>query len=300
MKKLLLIPVIAVSLLTGCDSSSTVTINDWFKTINEKTTWGRYALLNEDDLYEGDNYDFDLYTANLIKENVKDAKIKKKNIKEFDKGFKVSYEAKNSYNEYSEFKVFVYEDKIATSATAYYTDRNPSNQRVVYELPEDNLKAIIEGAYKRRQDIRDQNNKDHTEARENASINNFFKQADEAETKPSIIRNKYYGVVNEKEDWREFTLDYSIMEDIKGLEYEELDNYSYNSYQTPSIVCTLSNNTTLRIFNWASGPVADIEYRYKLTYYPYYNDSHEYDVGHIGYSLSPEKTQALIDKTQPK
>ena len=109
MKKLLLIPVIAVSLLTGCDSSSTVTINDWFETINEKTTWGRYALLNEDDLYEGDNYDFDLYTANLIKENVKDAKIKKKNIKEFDKGFKVSYEAKNSYNEYSEFKVFVYE-----------------------------------------------------------------------------------------------------------------------------------------------------------------------------------------------
>lgn len=298
MKKILLIPIITTPLLTGCGNKNIITINEWFDNLSEYAE-GRYSVI-ENDLFISEGYDFEFYVAGLIKDNANDIKIKKTNVKEFDDDYLVTYRLSSKYKDFSDLRIYVYEDKIATSATAYYVDRNPVEQRVIYELPEDNAKAIFEGATKRKQDVKDQNKKDYDEAREKASINNFFKQVDESETKPTIIRNKYFGVVDDKEDWRSYPLNYSIMDDIKELEYEELEeNYRFNSGQTASIVCSIGNDLILRLFNRADGCIADIEYHFKFTYYPYYSDSHEFDVEHIGYSISNEKMQVLMDKTQP-
>lgn len=297
MKKIMLIPVIAVSLLTGCDYPKVVNINDWLAILDEDTTDGRYSVMQDDGKYDASNYDYELYTANLIKENVKDAKIKKKNVKNVENGYQVFYHAKNPYKDFTELDVYVYEDRIATTLTAYYTYKNPDVQRVIYEVPEENIKAIIDGAAQRLQYVRETNEKDYEAAQEYASIENFFKKVDEENPKAVIVRKKYYGVVNGKEDWRDYTVDYSNMADIKDLEYTPKENYRYNSDQTPAIVVSIGDELILRIFNWASGPIADMQYRYYLTYDVY---DHQGLTIHLGYSLNKEKTQALIDKIQPE
>ena len=296
MKKLLLIPIIATSLLTGCNNKNAITINEWLDGL-DRGSWGLFAIREENGLLIRQDYDYDFYVAGLIKDNIGDAKSKAKNSKDFENDYIMSYSLRRRYKDFSELFVYVYEDKIETSATAYYTNRNPEHQRFTYELSEESITTIVDGAKKRRQDVIDQNNKDHDDAKESASINNFFKKADEAETKPAIIRRNYYGVVDDKEKWQDRPIDYSFMEDIKGLEYQEKgDDYWYNSYQTPSIVISLDKNTILRIYNWGKDSIADIEYHFRYTYYPYYRDELEDDVEHIGYSISDEKIHALIDK----
>lgn len=298
MKKILLIPVIAVSLLTGCNNKPSyrlIDINEWFNHYDE-TARGTVNITSNPiaDRFE---HDYDLYVANLIKENVKDATIKKQNAGAFDLDYVMTYTLSFKYEVFKDVILFIFKDTIATATSAYDDNDYEIEQRVIYSVPEENIKAIVDGAKERGQYVKEEINREIIASKESASIDSLIKKADEAETKPTITRNVYYGLVDDKENWMTYPLNYSIMEDIKGLEFKEKSAYYYNSYQTPSIIVTMNEHYILRLFNWAEGCVADIEYQTADMYPVHFIGNY---TCHIGYSINNEKMQALVDKTEPR
>ena len=183
----------------------------------------------------------------------------------------------------------------------YVRSKNNGTVSYYYKMNQVDADNLVTYAYQVRSKYVKDNHKEEDEynakAYEDGKIENFFKKVDEENPKAVIVRKKYYGVVNGKEDWRDYTVDYSNMADIKDLEYTPKENYRYNSGQTPTIIVAIGDELILRIFNWASGPIADMQYRYYLTYDVY---DHQGLTIHLGYSLNKEKTQALIDKIQPE
>ena len=285
MKKLWLMPLLTMPLLVGCNDAPIQTMDDWFENIEQYDAECHISSLG----YVGNDDDYDLYVANLIKENITDAKIKNKKAKSFEDGYNMVYTLWSKDTLYNNYFMFIYDNKIAASGNIKTDSGEVINQRVVYEAPEENCKAIYEGAKERVNKI----NKEFKEEKEavlaNVTTENFFKQVDESETMVSIDYNK---LDDNHEKSKYHVEDDSILDAIKQMNFT---NRIYEKYARfflqDEVVCTLNENYILHIYETA----VDLEYHY-VENYPGY----DYTWGrvHVYYSLDYQQRAELINKIE--
>lgn len=187
MKKLLLVPFIALSLMTGCDlmQPKMITLDRWLENAeDEKIANGwcnlYYKGFKSYDMY-ADDWDYENYVLKAIKENVTGNYTRKnKRIEETGEIFFV-YLLQNKIDDDDACLLYVYENHIMT-----YSDIVKGNkyyqQRAYYEYDIEVGKKIINAAVERAKEKKDTSNREIRLAEQEATIENFLAKAEETTT----------------------------------------------------------------------------------------------------------------------
>lgn len=281
MKKLLLLPVLAMSLMTACDldQAPKITLDMWLENCENipEENCGSYRLytmafnrINND----YDTIDYDNYVIKAIKEGAASTTPKRKRPKEMGDNL-ISYLLTNKQECGVEgCLIFVYENYIMTFADFYYKGEYCS-QRYYYEYDVEVGKKVINTAIARADEVLNTKNEEKRIANEEATMENFLAKA-EATTDATITYNSK-NVVDEN---------HSLLNALKEKEYTALSNdyYLYDS----DILATYKVNEHLslrfcndsRTITMGNGPhnIVEVFYAYKPKFMP----SAYYEEGHYG------------------
>lgn len=187
MKKLLLVPFIALSLMTGCDlmQPKMITLDRWLENADDEKIangWCNlyYKGFKSYDMY-ADDWDYDNYVLKAIKENVTGNYTRKnKRIEETGEIFFV-YLLQNKIDDDDACLLYVYENHIMT-----YSDIVKGNkyyqQRAYYEYDIEVGKKIINAAVERAKEKKDTSDREIRLAEQEATIENFLAKAEETTT----------------------------------------------------------------------------------------------------------------------
>ena len=192
MKKLLLVPIIALSLMTGCDINQpkTITLDRWLENADDEKLANGWCNL----YYKGfksydmdaDEWDYENYVLKAIKENVTGNYTRKnKRIEDNDSEIFFVYLMQNRIDDATGCFLYVYENHIMT-----YTDFVKRNkygdkyyqQRAYYEYDTEIGKKIINAAVERAKEKKDTSDREIRLAKQEATIENFLAKAEETTT----------------------------------------------------------------------------------------------------------------------
>ena len=191
MKKLLLVPIIALSLMTGCDlmQPKMITLDRWLENAEDEKIANGWCNLYYKGFksYEIDEneWDYDNYVLKAIKENVTGNYTRKnKRIEETGEIFFV-YLLQNRIDDATGCFLYVYENHIMT-----YTDfvkfskygNKYYKQRAYYEYDVEVGKKIINAAVERAKEKKDTSDREIRLAKQEATIENFLTKAEETTT----------------------------------------------------------------------------------------------------------------------
>ena len=282
MKKLLLIPIIATSLLTGCDfqSAPEVSLDKWLTDISEDTF--TYFTLSDFGGREAERFsynDYEYKVADIIKQNTSSLKLRK--VKPDVKGAKFHYDISRNIGDYYSLSLLGYENCVFM-LLAGKKDGKYFSKEYDYAISKKDSEAIINGMKDRLYEMEDLYNETNKKAEEDATLDKFYESVSNPENDVVVYYN----------DQKTSDSSLSLLEDIKNLDYQEkTSSYTPNGDEEmyygvdEDYMIKLNGNGSLVFYRFFRNPAN-----------PFYRDS-LWQVTH-NYNVSKDKAQALIEKAK--
>ena len=231
MKKLLLVPILTISLLVGCAKGNSyvpedITLDAWLDGA-EKTHNNMYNIYPEKqrpvDMDGNDAVDWDNYIIKTIKENVTSTTPKKKVNKVSDDEGYLWYFLRNPKHRTEAVMLYIHENYITTKTDINYGSEVIS-QILQYDLQPSAGERIIKAAKKRILDSYEAEAYETETAKREGTIENIIERAKKIENEPVI---KYQGS-SIKDTNRSFLSDLTYEECTKWTEYFKEDSDDKN------------------------------------------------------------------------
>lgn len=188
MKKLLLVPLLMMSMLTGCESKDpvlpTVTLDQWLS--NLEFANGHFFNF-EISMRDGMMPDYNNVIADFIKEETKGIEAKK--VKECQSSALLTYYVTQEHYPFDFCAIYVHEDRIETSAITPYTYNKEKvfQQFYSYKIGASLASKIVGRAYDRITEIGQIHDEERAEARSIASPYNYFDKVNASENGAKIV-----------------------------------------------------------------------------------------------------------------
>lgn len=218
MKKIILIPLMVLPLLTGCNNAQKAplfSLNEWLTNIDQKDP--TYFEADIHDKRRNPYSDVDFKIAEIIKENTKSMSLKKcgpiTEIREETKSYPIRYVLDRKMNNYDRLEVRIDEENLFMLAVGYDENKTYLSEITEYTLPKEDGKKLIEEVDKRWAEVDKIANESYNEVYEKTSPETFYTFIEESTTEPSIFYNN-----REIKD-----TDKSLLNDIKEFTYIEVD-----------------------------------------------------------------------------
>ena len=219
MKKLILLPLMVLPLLTGCNNQQKepqISLTEWLTDLKEETP--TYFEIEVDNKSSRGGYsDYEFKVAEIIKENTKDMSLKAcapiTELSEESKSYPVRYIVDRKIDYYARLEVRIDEECLLMWAYGYGKNHEYFEEITEYSLPKESGKKLIEKVDARCQEMRDLANKSHNEVYEQTTPETFYSFVEEATTEPSIFYNN-----KETRDTNK-----SLLNDIKEFAFIEVD-----------------------------------------------------------------------------
>lgn len=278
MKKILLVPLMAISLLVGCNAKEQeeeqiVTIQDWL-TNND-------PIENECNYFIGVGHygdcDYENYVANELLDDV----YGRPETTNVDGGRALlTYHVKKECGPYTECYIFVHENTVEVESYKNYYVGNKPDQHLVYEYYSAFASNFLIKAYRRADEVGKIKSEEYEAALEAGKLDNFYKQIEESTTNPIATFSNVT-----KED-----VGHALLDDIKDL-FNPLRERSFDTRQkTPFMSYGLNEDFMVKFYlDNSQKPVAAVEYKFQSSLGYIKTVDFEYDV-------SREKVDNLIDK----
>ena len=231
MKKLLLVPILTISLLVGCAKGNSyvpedITLDAWLDGA-EKTHNNMYNIYPEKqrpvDMDGNDAVDWDNYIIKTIKENVTSTTPRKKVNKTSDDEGYLWYFLRNPKQRTEAVMLYIHENYITTKTDINYGSEVIS-QILQYDLQPSAGERIINAAKKRILDSYEAEAYETETAKREGTIENIIERAKKIEKEPVI---KYQGS-SIKDTNRSFLSDLTYEECTKWTEYFKEDSDDKN------------------------------------------------------------------------
>lgn len=182
MKRVLLIPLLMISMLTGCDKNKEeplpyVSLTEWISDL---------------DFADGHFYNLDLVTKNygimpdynyVVSDNIKTLTkdIEGKETKEYSMAALLTYIVSKEHEPFESCFIYIHEDSIETHALTPFKNGKVREQNYSYPISSLTAAKIVGGAYQRAMEIVQINKEEEKEAKEQSSPTNFCKKVEESE-----------------------------------------------------------------------------------------------------------------------
>lgn len=231
MKKLLLVPILTISLLVGCAKGNSyvpedITLDAWLDGA-EKTHNNMYNIYPEKqrpvDMDGNDAVDWDNYIIKTIKENVTSTTPRKKINNATNDEEHLWYFLRNPKGKAQVVTLSIFEKYIITN-TEFSFAGSITHQILYYDLQPSAGERIIEAAKKRILDSYEAEAYETETAKREGTIENIIEQAKKIENEPVI---KYQGS-SIKDTNRSFLSDLTYEECTKWTEYFKEDSDDKN------------------------------------------------------------------------
>ena len=274
MKKILLVPIIALSLMTGCDANQpkAITLDRWLESAeDENSCQGTYRLYDKDWnqlKITIDSNDYENYVLKAVKEGANKATRKNKAIKETGDIFFVYLLELDNPIEYGAqgCLIYVYENHIMTFSDFHYNNKYVS-QRCYYEYDTEVGKKVIDTTLARAYEIRDTTQAEEQLAKQEATIQNFLAKAEETTTfsityNDKSIEDENRSFLNALKD-KEYAL---LSADTSTLgDNEVLATYQVNEH----LLLKLGVESRETNFYGGKGNMVEVCYNYKPKFIPH-------------------------------
>ena len=280
MKKIMLLPLLVMSMLVGCnqnegkEAETIYTISDWFENAD--------VFENELSFYV-DGYKTTDYDKNVAQKMFDYFHIEHdhpKKIDEVDNNDLISYTIKKNMGPYTDFTIYIHETSIETAAKGTLNDRMilQCGSYKTYSALATSL--FITYASKRNDEIHRIKNEEYEAAKEAGSLENFYKEIEESTTNPIAT---YSNVT--KED-----TDHALLDDIKDL-FGKYNEKAYGANKGDAFMSYgLNENFMLKFYlDKTEDCIAMLEYEYRSSLG--YNRLYDY-----GYKVNRDKVDNLIKK----
>ena len=298
MKKLVLLPLMVLPLLTGCNNTQKeplFSLEEWLSNITEKeSTYFEVEIYNEK-TERNDRHaygDYEAKVADIIKENTKSRSLKKcgpiKEISEESKTYPIRYIIDKRIGNYERLEVRIDEDNLLMWAIGYDENRTYLSELTEYNIPKEDGKKLIEEVNKRWKEINDIANESYAEVWDKTTPDNFYSYIEGSTIKPSIVYN----------DKETIDTDLSLLNDIKEFVYIEVD-YIFDMSDDKGVVnYGIKNDFIVTIGEaWPDNePMVQVTRYYDnpvTSHDPYYRDECRRT-----YSVSKEKLKAFMEKVK--
>lgn len=294
MKKIILLPLMVLPLLTGCNNTQKApvfSLNEWLTNIDQKD-----PTYFEADIYDKTTRnpysDVDFKIAEIIKENTKSMSLKKcgpvTEIREETKSYPIRYILDRKMNNYDRLEVRIDEENLFMWAVGYDENKTYLSEITEYTLPKEDGKKLIEEVDKRWAEVDKIANDSYDKVWEETTPETFYTFIEESTTEPSIFYNS-----RETKDTRK-----SLLNDIKKFTYIEVD-YIFAMNDDEGVVnYGIKDDFIITIGEaWPNNdPMVQVTRYYDnpaTSYDPYYRDECS-----RSYSVSKEKLKAFMEKVK--
>lgn len=294
MKKIILLPLMVLPLLTGCSNTQKAplfSLNEWLTNIDQKD-----PTYFEADIYDKTTRnpysDVDFKIAEIIKENTKSMSLKKcgpiTEIREETKSYPIRYIIDRKMNNYDRLEVRIDEENLFMWAVGYDENKTYLSEITEYTLPKEDGKKLIEEVDKRWAEVDKIANEAYDKVWEETTPETFYTFIEESTAEPSIFYNN-----REIKDTGK-----SLLNDIKEFTYIEVD-YTFPMNNDEGVVnygikddfiITIgeawpNNDSMVQVTRYYDNPACHTDYDYisKCS---------------RSYSVSKEKLKAFMDKVK--
>ena len=286
MKKTLLIPIIATSLLTGCDfqKAPKISLEEWLTDIEEDAF--TYFSIKDDYKYARSSYrDQEYKVADIIKNNISSMKLQKVTPKVSGDCF--TYNLEREIGNHSSLFLLVYENCIIYSANGKDNDER-FDEYAEYSISEKDSKAIFEGVNARFKEMDDIFNNANAQAEKDTTLDNFYAALEKDKEKAAV----YYGDDKEIKD-----ASLSLLDDIKDFDFSPVASDDTIDYQN-RVTYGVRDNFLMEV-----GKVQNKEYYVARLRYYFTNPGNPFyqvypSVCTHTYSISNDKATAFIEKAK--
>ena len=294
MKKIILLPLMVLPLLTGCNNTQKApvfSLNEWLTNIDQKDPTYFEADIH-DKATRSPYSDVDFKIAEIIKENTKSMSLKKcgpiTEIREETKSYPIRYVLDRKMNNFERLEVRIDEENLFMWAVGYDEKKTYLFEITEYTLPKEDGKKLIEEVDKRWAEVDKIANESYNEVYEKTSPEDFYSYIEGSTTKPSIVYN----------DKETMDTDLSLLNDIKKFVYIEVD-YIFDMSDDKGVVnygikndfiITIGeawpdNNPMVQITRYYDNPACHVDYDYMSEC-------------RRSYSVSKEKLKAFMEKVK--
>lgn len=293
MKKIILLPLMVLPLLTGCNNTQKepkFSLEEWLTNIDQKDSTYFEADINGE--LRNAYGDLDFKIAEIIRNNTKSMSLKKcgpvTEIREETKSYPIRYIIDRKMDNYKRLEVRIDEENLFMWATGYDENKTYLSEITEYTLLKEDGKKLIEEVDKRWAEVDKIANESYNEVYEKTTPENFYSYIENSTTKPSIVYN----------DKETTDADLSLLNDIKGFTYIEVD-YIFNMDDDEGVVnYGIKNDFVITIGeSWPNNePMVQVTRYYDNpagSYDPYYRDECRRT-----YSVSKQKLKAFMEKVQ--
>ena len=285
MKKIILLPLMVLPLLTGCNQQQPrFSLEDWLTDIKEGTpTYFDMSIRNEDGSSHPNNCysDAGYKLAEFILENTASKSLSGFTPNVNKNHFR--YAIRRDMGDYFELQINVYEGGFTMYEEGYNEKKEYLTKLTGYSLPKGVGQAIIDEAVTKWDDMKKLANETYEKVYEQTTPETFYSYIENLSVEPSIIRNK-----KETKDTNK-----SLLEDIKEFVYIEKDDW-YLFLDDEVVTYGIKNDYVMTIGREQKKPIA------QLTRY-YTNPALLIDDDYlswcsVAYSISEEKLNNFIAK----
>lgn len=282
MKKLLLLPLLLMSMLVGCNENSksekeTETIYtplDWF----EDTDVIENELKVDIDYYEVNDYE-KVIGERMMRFFKIEFKFPKK-IDEVEYDSLMRYKIKKNMGPYTDLTIYFHEKCIETIAYGRINNKEFRQFASYNTYGASSVASLISFASIRGEKIQSIQKEEQDAAKEACTLENFYKQIEESATNPTAtFSNK------SKED-----VNHALLDDFKDLLSSKNEKSYYKGDNDYFMSYGLNENFMLKFYlDYEQEPVAILEYKYQSSLN--YTSSVE-----CGYRVSRDKVDNIIKK----
>lgn len=293
MKKIILLPLMVLPLLTGCNNTQKepkFSLEEWLTNIDQKDSTYFEADINGE--LRNAYGDLDFKIAEIIRNNTKSMSLKKcgpiTEIREETKSYPIRYILDRKMSNYGRLEVRIDEENLFMWATGYDENKTYLSEITEYTLPKEDGKKLIEEVDKRWAEVDKIANESYDKVWEETTPETFYTFIEESATEPSIFYNN-----REAKDTGK-----SLLNDIKKFTYIEVDYiFSMNNDEgvvnygiKDDFIITIGeawpdNNPMVQVTRYYDNPAG--------SYDPYYRDECRRT-----YSVSKEKLKAFMEKVK--
>lgn len=285
MKKILLIPIIAMTLLTGCDfqKAPKISLKEWLTDIEEDAF--SYFTTKDHYKYAKSSYrDYEYKVADIIKNNTSSMKLKK--VTPNVSGNHFDYNLDRNIGNYNSIFLMVYENCIIFSAYGK-KDNDRLNEYAEYTISEKDSKAIFEGVTARFKEMDDIYNTTNEKADEENTLENFYAELDKNKNDVALY--------HDEKEVKDTSL--SLLDDIKNLSFSEAGSDHTIDYKN-RVLYGIDDNYLMEI-----GKVANKDYYCARLLHYFENPANPFckvslNVSVHTYLLTNDKATAFLEKAK--
>lgn len=290
MKKIILLPLMVLPLLTGCNlKQPKFSLEDWLTDIKEGTPtfFDMYNVKNEDGTNHPGNCfsDYGYKLAGIIMENSAN-----KSLNMLSPGSNkphIRYSISREMGDFYRVQILIFENAIMMNAEGYDKNNEYITESTNYSIPKEDSKKIMDEAIKWWDEMDELADETHYAVYEEMGQENFCNYIENLDTAPSVIRYK-----KEKKD-----TDFSLLDDIKDFVMIEKDD-DYLFLNDGVVTYGIEDDYVMEIGRDPSNklPVAQlVKYYHNPALLMDYDELIEC---RVAYSISEEKLINFLNKVQ--